>query len=87
MTAIRALACDKAKQVLVAMENKVSIGIANIDQDTRDDLTLEEFILDADSALYEAKNRGRGQIMSHFCMSQSRQQCQFFRLEMTGGHA
>ena len=71
------LACDKAKQVLKAMEHKVSIGIAAINQDTQDDLTLEEFILRADNALYEAKNRGRGRIMSHFCMSQSKQQCQF----------
>ena len=66
------LACDKAKQVLKSMENKVSIGIANINQDTQDDLTLEEFIHRADNALYEAKNRGRGQIMSHpACHSRS----------------
>lgn len=71
------LACEKAKQVLKAMENKVSIGIANINQDTQDDLTLEEFIHRADNALYEAKNRGRGQIMSHFCMSHSKRECQF----------
>lgn len=69
------LACEKAKQVLKAMEKKVSIGIAHINQDTEDSLTLKEFILRADNALYEAKNRGRGQIMSHLCMSQSKQQC------------
>ena len=75
------LACEKSKQVLKGMEYKVSIGIANINQDTEDDLTLEEFIHRADKALYEAKNRGRGQIMSHFCMSQANRQCQFFQVE------
>ena len=75
------LACEKSKQVLKGMEYKVSIGIANINQDTEDNLTLEEFIHRADNALYEAKNRGRGQIMSHFCMSQTNQQCQFFQVE------
>lgn len=72
-----ALACDKARQVLKAMENKISIGIATINQDTQDNLTLEEFIGRADKALYEAKHRGRGQVMSHFCMSQAKLQCQF----------
>lgn len=71
------LACDKAKQVLKSMDNKVSIGLANINQDTHEDLTVEEFIHRADNALYEAKNRGRGQIMSHFCMSKSLRHCQF----------
>lgn len=77
------LACDKARQVLKSMENKISIGIATINQDTQDDLTLEEFIRRADNALYEAKHRGRGQVVSHFCMSQSKRQCQFLRAEMT----
>ena len=71
------LACDKARQVLEAMEHKVSIGIATIDQHTQDTLTLEEFIRRADNALYEAKRRGRGRVMSHFCISQSKHQCQF----------
>lgn len=77
------LACDKARQVLKLMENKISIGIATINQDTQGDLTLEEFIRRADNALYEAKHRGRGQVVSHFCMSQSKRQCQFLRAEMT----
>lgn len=77
------LACDKARQVLKSMENKISIGIATINQETQDDLTLEEFIRRADNALYEAKHRGRGQVVSHFCMSQSKRQCQFLRAEMT----
>jgi diguanylate cyclase (GGDEF)-like protein len=77
------LACDKARQVLKSMENKISIGIATINQETQDDLTLEEFIRRADNALYEAKHRGRGQVVSHFCMSQLKRQCQFLRAEMT----
>ena len=66
------LVSNKAKQVLKAMHNKVSIGIASINQDTQEDLTLEEFIHRADNALYEAKNRGRGQIMSYSQMSQAK---------------
>jgi len=77
------LACDKARQVLKAMENKISIGIATINQDTQGDLTLEEFIRRADNALYEAKHRGRGQVVSHFCMSKSKRQCQFLHTEIT----
>jgi diguanylate cyclase (GGDEF)-like protein len=71
------LACDKARQVLKSLKNKVSIGIATINQDTHDDLTLEEFIRHADNALYEAKHRGRGQVVSHFCISHAKLQCQF----------
>jgi two-component system cell cycle response regulator len=73
------LACDKARQVLNSLENKISIGIATLNQDTRSDLTLEEFIRHADTALYEAKHRGRGQVVSHFCMSNGNQQCPFLR--------
>lgn len=60
-------ACDKARQVLQQMEGKVSIGIATIDQHTREDLTLEEFIHKADSALYDAKHRGRGRAVVRQC--------------------
>lgn len=77
------LVCKKAKQVLKAMKNKVSIGIASINHDTEEDVTLEEFIHRADNALYEAKNRGRGQIMSHSDISQSNPQCQFPRSKAT----
>ena len=73
------LACDKARQVLKSLDNKVSIGIATINQDTQNDLSLEEFIRRADNALYEAKHRGRGQVVSHFCMSQAHQKCPFLR--------
>lgn len=63
------LACDKANQVLKLMENKVSIGITAINHDTRDGLTLEEYIRHADDALYEAKHRGRGQVVVDVCDS------------------
>lgn len=70
-------ACSKARQVLEAMSNKVSIGITTIDQHTSDTLTLEEFIRQADNALYEAKRRGRGQVVSHCCadMSATKRRC------------
>lgn len=60
-------ACEKAKQVLKQMEGKVSIGIATIDQHTPDDFTLEDLIHKADSALYEAKHRGRGRAVVAEC--------------------
>jgi two-component system cell cycle response regulator len=60
-------ACDKARQVLQLMEGKVSIGIATIDHESPNDLTLENFIHKADSALYEAKNSGRGRAVVAPC--------------------
>lgn len=60
-------ACNKARLVLQQMEGKVSIGIATIDQGTRNGMTLEDFIHQADSALYEAKNRGRGRAVVGQC--------------------
>lgn len=60
-------ACEKARQVILQMEGKVSIGIATIDQQTRDDLTLEYFIQQADNALYEAKHGGRGRTVVAQC--------------------
>jgi len=62
------LACDRAKEVLQLMENKVSIGISGINNETEDDLTLEEFVRRADNALYEAKHRGRGQAVIDLCV-------------------
>lgn len=67
------LACDKAKQVLQLMENKVSIGITAINKETEDELTLEEFIHRADNALYEAKRRGRGRAVVDLCAMQQSQ--------------
>ncbi len=68
-------ACEKAKQVILSMEGKVSIGIATIDQQTPHDLTLEGFIHQADSALYEAKHRGRGRAVVSLCHRGDTQVC------------
>ncbi len=60
-------ACDKARQVIQQMDGKVSIGISTIDPQTRDDVTLEDFIHQADSALYDAKRHGRGRAVVGKC--------------------
>ena len=70
-------ACSKARQALVMMENKVSIGITSINRSTPDDLMLEEFIHRADNALYEAKHRGRGQSVVDVCKLSQNGNCQF----------
>lgn len=68
-------ACERARQVLAQMEGRVSIGIAAIDPHTRDDLTLEDFIHQADSALYDAKHRGRGRAVVGGCARVDTQLC------------
>jgi diguanylate cyclase (GGDEF)-like protein len=68
-------ACDRARQILGQMEGRVSIGIAAIDQYTKDDLTLEAFINQADSALYDAKRRGRGRAVVGGCSRADTQFC------------
>lgn len=60
-------ACDKAKYVIQLMDGRVSVGIATIDHRTHDDLTLEGFIYQADTALYDAKHRGRGRAVVGQC--------------------
>ncbi len=70
------LACDKARQVLKSLDHQVSIGLATINQDTEGELTMGEFIRRTDNALYEAKHRGRGQVVSHFCLTQPERQCE-----------
>lgn len=68
-------ACEKARQVLEQMQGKVSIGIASIDEQTPNDLTLEGFIHRADTALYEAKHRGRGRAVVSLCHKKDTQDC------------
>jgi len=69
------LACDKAQQVLLLMNKKVSIGVTAINPSSPDGLTLEEFIHRADNALYEAKHRGRGQAIVDICQSPDSSEC------------
>lgn len=71
------LGCDKSRQVLRLMNNKVSIGITAIDPSTPDTLTLEEFINRADKALYRAKHGGRGRAVVDLCTSPDSTQCPF----------
>lgn len=58
----RDIACKRALQVLAAMDNKVSIGIATISPAEPAIGDLAQFIRRADDALYQAKNAGRGQV-------------------------
>jgi len=60
-------ACEKSRQVIQEMDGKVSVGIATIGKCTPDNLTMENFINKADSALYEAKHRGRGRVVVASC--------------------
>jgi len=68
-------ACNKARQVIQQMDGKVSIGIGSIDLDSPDDLTLEDFIRQADNSLYEAKHRGRGRVVVALCSRSDAQLC------------
>ena len=77
------LACDKARQVLQLMENKVSIGITAIDPETPETLTLEEFFHRADNALYEAKHQGRGRAVVDLCHKTNHLGCLFPCPKMT----
>lgn len=70
-------ACNKAMQVLRLMETKVSIGISTINPNTKDGLTVEEFIRHADNALYKAKNSGRGRAVADLCSTPDSSNCQF----------
>ena len=70
-------ACDKARQVLESMGGKVSIGISTIDRNTPSDLTLEDYIRHADDSLYEAKQRGRGRVVTKHCNESDSSACKF----------
>ncbi len=65
-------ACGKARQVIQQMDGKVSVGISTIDPRTPVNTTLEDFIHQADSALYDAKHRGRGRAVVGKCNGDTR---------------
>ncbi len=54
-----AIARRSAEKILAAMDGKVSIGIAQLNAED----SVESLIARADEALYEAKERGRGQVV------------------------
>ncbi len=68
-------ACDRARQVIQQMDGKVSIGISTVDRETPDGVTLEDFIHQADIALYDAKHRGRGRAVVGRCGRGDTQDC------------
>lgn len=68
-------ACHKARQVIQQMDGRVSVGISTIDQRTHDDMTLEDFIHQADAALYDAKHRGRGRAVVDGCSKSDALHC------------
>jgi two-component system cell cycle response regulator len=68
-------ACEKARQVIQQMDGRVSVGISTLDAHTPDELTLENFIHMADTALYDAKHRGRGRAVVGQCNRVDTQVC------------
>ncbi|MDA8381995.1 MAG: GGDEF domain-containing protein [Betaproteobacteria bacterium] len=57
------IAVEKAKEVLAAMDGRVSIGLASLSGREPADSSLQAFIRRADEALYQAKGTGRGRIV------------------------
>jgi diguanylate cyclase (GGDEF)-like protein len=62
-----AASCKRALEVLKAMNNKVSIGIATISSESRQFEKTADFIRCADDALYQAKRSGRGRVVVSAC--------------------
>lgn len=62
-----ATSCKRALEVLKAMNNKVSVGIASFSGESRQFDTIEDFIRCADDALYQAKRSGRGRVVVSTC--------------------
>lgn len=69
------IACERARQILHAMDGRVSIGIASM-QGGDLDMTLEAFFELADKALYQAKRYGRGRVVMMNCAFGKDKGCQ-----------
>ena len=67
MFADKAIASARALQLLGAMNNKVSIGIASLSAELNCTTSAQDFIKRADDALYEAKHAGRGRAIVSRC--------------------
>lgn len=67
MFADKTIASARALQLLGAMNNKVSIGIACLSAELNCTTSVQDFIKRADDALYEAKHAGRGRAIVSRC--------------------
>lgn len=65
-----ATSCKRALEVLKAMNNKVSVGIATFSSEARQFETIQDFIRCADDALYQAKRSGRGRVVVSSCQNE-----------------
>ena len=70
-----ATSCKRALEVLKAMNNKVSVGIASLSSESRQFENVEEFIRCADDALYQAKRSGRGRVVVNTCQCEGYTGC------------
>jgi two-component system, cell cycle response regulator len=59
--------CKRALEVLKAMNNRISIGIATISGESSQFEKTADFIRCADDALYQAKRSGRGRVVVSAC--------------------
>lgn len=61
------VACKRVMEVMKAMNNKISVGIATLSGSAGRFENTEEFIRCADDALYQAKRSGRGRVVVDSC--------------------
>lgn len=70
-----ATSCKRALEVLKAMNNKVSVGIASLSGESNQFESVAEFIRCADDALYHAKRSGRGRVVVNTCQREGYAGC------------